>query len=135
MKTHLLDRQESIRSRTPQGVRQELWGIAIAYNLIRLEMERAAAEAGIGLCLLPTFIASPALESGTLVPLLTDFPLQEGGLHAVMPPGRASTARVRALVDFLVARFGPEPSWDPCWAHDGGAVDASGATGRARIRR
>lgn len=47
MKTHLLDRQESIRSRTPQGVRQELWGIAIAYNLIRLEMERAAAEAGV----------------------------------------------------------------------------------------
>jgi hypothetical protein len=32
-----------------------------------------------------------------------------------MPPGRAATARVRALVDFLVTRFGPEPSWDPCW--------------------
>lgn len=47
VKTHLLERQEAIRSRTPQGVRQELWGIAIAYNLIRLEMERAAAEAGV----------------------------------------------------------------------------------------
>jgi hypothetical protein len=47
IKTHLLDRQEAIRSRTPEGVRQELWGIAIAYNLIRLEMERAAAEAGV----------------------------------------------------------------------------------------
>lgn len=44
IKTHLLDRQETIRSRTPAGVRQELWGIAIAYNLVRLEMERAAAE-------------------------------------------------------------------------------------------
>ena len=47
IKTHMLDRQEAIRSRTPEGVRQELWGIALAYNLVRLEMERAAAEAGV----------------------------------------------------------------------------------------
>ena len=32
----MLDREEAIRSRTPEGVRQELWGILIAYNLIRL---------------------------------------------------------------------------------------------------
>ena len=36
-------------------------------------------------------------------------------LSSVMPPGRATTARVRALVDFLVETFGPEPAWDPCW--------------------
>ncbi len=47
IKTHLLDRQEAIRSRTPDGVRQEIWGIALAYNLVRLEMERAADEAGV----------------------------------------------------------------------------------------
>jgi hypothetical protein len=47
IKTHLLDRQEAIRSRTPVGVRQEIWGILIAYNLVRLEMERAAAEAEV----------------------------------------------------------------------------------------
>lgn len=47
IKTHLLDRQEAIRSRTPAGVRQELWGIGLAYNLVRLEMERAADEAGV----------------------------------------------------------------------------------------
>lgn len=47
IKTHLLDRQEAIRSRTPDGVRQELWGILIAYNLVRLEMERAADEAEV----------------------------------------------------------------------------------------
>ena len=33
--------------KTPDGVRQELWGIALAYNLVRVEMERAAAEAGV----------------------------------------------------------------------------------------
>lgn len=47
LKTHLLDRQEAIRSKTPAGVRQELWGIALAYNLVRVEMERVAAEAGV----------------------------------------------------------------------------------------
>lgn len=47
IKTHLLDRQEAIRSRRPDGVRQEIWGIALAYNLVRLEMERAADEAGV----------------------------------------------------------------------------------------
>ncbi len=41
-----------------------------------------------------------------------------------MPPGRAVTARVRALVDFLVARFGPEPSWDPCWLAQEGMTTA-----------
>lgn len=47
LKTHMLERQEAIRSRTPDGVRQELWGIAIAYNLVRLEMERTAIEAKV----------------------------------------------------------------------------------------
>ena len=47
IKTHMLARQETIRSKTPWGVRQEIWGIAIAYNLVRLEIERAAAEAAV----------------------------------------------------------------------------------------
>jgi DNA-binding transcriptional LysR family regulator len=79
------------------------------------EMLRAAALAGLGICILPTFIAAPAIEAGTLQLLLRDYPMEEAGLHVVMPPGRATTARVRALVEFLAARFGPEPSWDPCW--------------------
>lgn len=79
------------------------------------EMLLAAAKAGLGIAILPTFIASPALATGEVEPLLADQPRDDGALHAVMPPGRATTARVRALVDFLVTRFGPEPSWDPCW--------------------
>jgi hypothetical protein len=47
LKTHMLDRQEAIRSKTPTGVRQELWGIALAYNLVRVEMERVAVEADV----------------------------------------------------------------------------------------
>jgi hypothetical protein len=47
IKTELLDREEAIRSRSPAGVRQELWGVFLAYNLVRLEMERVADEAGV----------------------------------------------------------------------------------------
>ena len=47
IKTHMLAREESIRSRTPDGVRQEVWAIGLAYNLVRREMERAADEAGV----------------------------------------------------------------------------------------
>ncbi len=47
LKTEMLDREETIRSQSPAGVNQELWGIFVAYNLVRLEMERAADEAGV----------------------------------------------------------------------------------------
>lgn len=84
------------------------------------EMIRAAAAAGLGICILPTFIASPSIESGELEPVMPGHPLEDAGLHVVMPPGRATTARVRALVDFLAGRFGPEPAWDPCADAEGG---------------
>jgi hypothetical protein len=47
LKTHMLRREEAIRSRTSGGIRQELWAIGLAYNLVRVEMERAADEAGV----------------------------------------------------------------------------------------
>lgn len=45
VKTHLLARQETIRSRKPAGVLQEIWGIGLAYNLVRVEMQRVATKA------------------------------------------------------------------------------------------
>ena len=47
IKTHTLDREESLRSRRPDRVLQELWGLAIGYNLVRLEIERFAKRAGV----------------------------------------------------------------------------------------
>lgn len=44
LKTHMLERKESLRSKKPDGVRQELWGIFLAYNLVRFEMARAAEQ-------------------------------------------------------------------------------------------
>ena len=48
IKTNMLDAtNQPLRSKTPQRVRQEIWGVLIAYNLVRLEMERIAQEADV----------------------------------------------------------------------------------------
>jgi hypothetical protein len=47
VKTVMLERAEAIRSQSPVAVTQELWGLLLAYNLVRLEMRRVAAAAGV----------------------------------------------------------------------------------------
>lgn len=47
VKTGLLAREEAIRSRSPAAVDQELWGLLLGYNLVRLEMARVAHAAGV----------------------------------------------------------------------------------------
>ena len=44
LKTHMLHRKESLRSRKPVGVEQEVWGLLLAYNLVRREMLLVAAK-------------------------------------------------------------------------------------------
>ena len=46
-KTHMLERQEALRSKKSEGVRQEIWGIMLAYNLVRKEMLDVAEAAGV----------------------------------------------------------------------------------------
>lgn len=45
--TELLGREETMRSRSPELVEQEVWGTLLAYNLVRLEMERLAGVMGV----------------------------------------------------------------------------------------
>jgi hypothetical protein len=47
IKTQMLEREETLRSKSPAAVTQEIWGVLLAYNLVRLEMERVADEAGV----------------------------------------------------------------------------------------
>ena len=72
-----------------------------------------AAEAGLGIALVPTFMLGDALASGRLVELLADRPADILGIHAIYPPGRFPQPKLRAFVDFLVEHFrgmGPD-SW------------------------
>jgi len=47
VKPHTLERQEALRSKTPARITQEMWGLAIAYNLVRLTMARVADRAQV----------------------------------------------------------------------------------------
>jgi hypothetical protein len=44
IKNHLLEGEVTLRSKTADGVKQEVFGIGIAYNLVRLELARVASE-------------------------------------------------------------------------------------------
>ncbi len=78
----------------------------------------AAAGAGLGVAMLPTFLAGPAIERGEVVPLLLDFPMPEAGLYVVRPPPAGHMpGKVRALTELLIERFGGKPYWDVCYAH------------------
>jgi DNA-binding transcriptional LysR family regulator len=69
----------------------------------------AAALDGVGVALLPTWMCGPELQSGELAEVLADYTLPEPSVHAIYPPGRHLSAKVRAFVDFLVERFKRQP--------------------------
>ncbi|MEJ7601137.1 MAG: IS4 family transposase [Kofleriaceae bacterium] len=91
LKTDMLERLETIRSKSPTGVAQEMWGLLIAYNLIRLEMQRIAAEFAVA----PTRISFVASLRHCV---------EQWHLAALASPGRVpghlatATDRMRAFV-------------------------------------
>jgi hypothetical protein len=47
LKTHTCERLEALRSKAPGRVEQEVWGLLLGYNLVRLVMGRAVPRAGV----------------------------------------------------------------------------------------
>lgn len=76
------------------------------------EFLRDAAVAGLGIVLIPAFIAYKEISAGSLQPLLCDYTVPPIEAYAVYPHTRHLSQRVRAFVDFLVARFAGVPYWD-----------------------
>jgi DNA-binding transcriptional LysR family regulator len=66
---------------------------------------KQAALAGLGIALLPSYLATEELTQGTLVSLLADKLPAGQMLQAVYPHRRHLAGKVRALIDHLVARF------------------------------
>ena len=76
------------------------------------EILHQAALAGQGITFLPTFLVGPDLQTGALSSVLCEFRPQPLALHALYAANRQLSARSRLFIDFLKARFGPEPYWD-----------------------
>jgi DNA-binding transcriptional LysR family regulator len=72
----------------------------------------AAGIEGLGVVYQPAFIAADAIRSGTLEIVTLDVPTADlGGVHLLWSRDHAPAAKVRAMIDFLVAAFAPEPPW------------------------
>jgi DNA-binding transcriptional LysR family regulator len=71
---------------------------------------RAAALAGQGIVLQPTFLVGPDLAGGRLVELMPQWQAGELGIYAVYPSRKHLLPKTRRLVDFLADAF-RRPSW------------------------
>lgn len=60
-----------------------------------------AARAGMGVCLLPGYVAAPALRQGELVRLLPERRLHVRQIYALYPSRRFLDAKIRTWVEFL----------------------------------
>lgn len=89
------------------------------------------ALTGQGLVGMPTYLVSDALQSGQLRTVLDEYAPPPLSIRAVYPHSRHLSAKVRAFVDFLAARFGRETQWHGA-ARIGGNAPAAGARRTSR---
>ncbi|MGF6771755.1 DNA-binding transcriptional LysR family regulator [Paraburkholderia sp. GAS199] len=64
---------------------------------------RAAAAEGAGIALLPDFSVQADLAAGRLVRLYDDWSTASTAIHALLPPGKHTAPKVRALIEMLKA--------------------------------
>ena len=68
-----------------------------------------AARAGLGVAIIPDFIAGQSIQSGDLVTLLEDYIAKDRGIYAIYPHRRYLPAKVRSFVDYLAVWFRRRP--------------------------
>jgi DNA-binding transcriptional LysR family regulator len=83
-----------------------------AYRADNGDLLRAAALAGEGIILEPTFIVGEDLARGDLLPLLLEWPVPQAAAMAMYPTRRFLSAKVRTFVEFLQEAFTGQPAWD-----------------------
>lgn len=86
--------------------------VSVAMSATSGDFLRDAAIGGRGIALQPDFIVYDAIADGRLLPLLGDWRWPVTPAHAVYPPTRHLSYRVRAFIDFVAARFAAERPWD-----------------------
>lgn len=69
----------------------------------------SAALAGGGIALQPTYLANQYLADGSLQQVLPGWTLPDMGIYALYPSRKNLSPAVRALLDYLVARFAKVP--------------------------
>jgi len=83
--------------------------VASAFSANEATALLRAALAGGGIALQPTYLANPHLRDGSLQAVLPDWSLPDMSIYALYPSRKHLSPAVRALLDFLVERFGEVP--------------------------
>ncbi|MBY5417640.1 LysR family transcriptional regulator [Rhizobium leguminosarum] len=85
----------------------------LALGINNGDMLRDAAIAGLGIALLPAFIAGPAIREGRLAEIDVGHKPEAEFIYMAHPEGRNPSAKLRAIADHLKKSFGDPPYWDP----------------------
>ncbi|HEX2013006.1 MAG TPA: LysR family transcriptional regulator [Roseateles sp.] len=85
---------------------------ALALRVNNGDMMLDAALAGLGIALLPAFIAGAALKAGALRVVDIGRPTVVEAIYIAHPEGRQASAKLRALADCLREAFGDPPYWE-----------------------
>jgi DNA-binding transcriptional LysR family regulator len=99
------------RFQTPDGVIVVRASQVLGMN--NGDMIRDAAVAGLGVALLPAFIAGPAISEGLLQEIDVGDKPEAEFIYMAHPEGRNPSAKLRAVADHLRKTFGDPPYWDP----------------------
>lgn len=99
----LADQPGSWRLEGPDGaVMIDLPARFVADNSLMLS---EMIQAGIGIGVLPSFIAKPLLAEGKLCQVLPGHKLAERGIYAVYPTNRLLLPKVKAFTEFLASEM------------------------------
>ncbi|CAG2156330.1 LysR family transcriptional regulator [Cupriavidus numazuensis] len=101
----------------------EIVRTAVALRVNNGDMMRDAAEAGLGVALLPTFIAGDSIRRGTLTAIDIGLHAAPESIYIAHPEGQRVSARLRAFADCVRAAIGSPPYWDSWIGSAGSAAD------------
>ncbi|KSV86578.1 LysR family transcriptional regulator [Sinorhizobium sp. GL28] len=85
----------------------------LALGMNNGDMMHDAAVAGLGIALLPAFIAGPAVREGQLREIDVGLRPEPEFIYMAHPEGRRVSAKLRAIAQHLKEAFGDPPYWDP----------------------
>ena len=98
------------RFATPDGI--EIVRARVGLRVNNGDMLRDAAIAGLGIALLPLFIAGPDIRAGNLTVVDVGVRPTPEFIYLAHPEGRRPSAKLRALADHLKTAFGDPPYWE-----------------------
>jgi DNA-binding transcriptional LysR family regulator len=98
----------------PAAPRGKMRSVVVRSRLLanNPQILRDAAIAGLGLAVLPLFVAAKPLRDGCLIDALPSARLVPDTIYAIRPPSRHLPRKVRVVIDHLADALAGTPSWE-----------------------